>query len=66
METMQYTSGHIHPIEAENGDLVDIVTFCSDWCHQQWCRDTGTAYEGWYGCMEMQSPSICASCESEI
>jgi hypothetical protein len=60
--SMIYTSGHIHLVTDQNGDTVDIVTFCTDGCHKQWCLDTGNSYEGWYGCQEMPSPAVCAQC----
>ena len=62
--SMMYTSGHIHLVTDQNGDTVDIVTFCSDTCHQRWTENTGNKYEGWYGCQEMPSPAVCASCET--
>ena len=60
--SMIYTSGHIHLVTDHNGDTVDIVTFCSDYCHKDWCNVSGVAYDGWYGCQEMPSPAVCAQC----
>lgn len=53
---------HYHCVE-ENGDIVDLVPFCCDACHQQWCRDTGTTYGGWYGAQEGGDyVEFCANC----
>ena len=60
--SMIYTSGHIHLVNDSAGQLVDIVTLCSDSCHKQWCLATGVSYDGWYGCQEMPSPAVCAQC----
>ena len=57
-----FTAGHIHRITDNAGDLIDIVTFCRDSCHRQYCTDTGAAYAGWDGCHEIYSPATCASC----
>jgi len=63
--SMIYTSGHIHLVMDQSGEqTIDIVTLCSDSCHKQWCQDTGNSYDGWYGCQEMPSPAVCASCET--
>lgn len=61
--SMMYTSGHIHLVMDQTGEqTIDIVTFCSDSCHKQWCQDTGNSYDGWYGCQEMPSPAVCTQC----
>ena len=57
---------HIHRHEDSRGDLVELTYFCSDFCHQDWCTDTGTTYEGWDGCHEIYSPAVCASCEEKL
>ena len=59
---LHYTAGHIHRITDNAGELIDIVTFCTDRCHRQYCTDTGAVYGGWDGCNDMQSPATCASC----
>jgi len=48
------------------GQLVDLVPFCSDWCHEQWCRDNGRAYEGWNGAHEHPYNDECDNCEAVI
>lgn len=60
-------SAHIaRYIEDDKGDLIDLVYTCSDSCHHQYCRDTGTPYEGWNGCHEISFSTVCASCETRI
>jgi len=54
---------HIRQLEDARGDLADVIPFCSDSCHREWCQATGTEYGGWDGCHE--SPdynSYCAMC----
>ena len=54
---------HIRQLEDARGDLADVIPFCSDSCHRDWCQATGTEYAGWDGCHE--SPdynSYCAMC----
>ena len=54
---------HIHPIEDDRGDLVDVVSFCSDFCHRAWCRANNKKYDGWYGCQEGgDGEEFCAHC----
>jgi len=58
---------HAFHVEDSRGDLVDLVPFCSDSCHRQWCRDTGAEYRGWNGCMERPDyDQECASCSARI
>lgn len=53
---------HYHFIEFQ-GDLVDLVPFCSDACHQAWCEEEGIEYEGWNGCQEGGDYiEFCANC----
>lgn len=54
---------HIHVITDQRGDMIDVIPFCSDSCHRDWCELTDTPYEGWDGAHE--SPdynSYCAAC----
>lgn len=53
---------HYYEVRDGRGDLVDLVSFCSDWCHQAWCRETGNEYQGWNGCHEHEYREDCASC----
>ena len=54
---------HYHMIEDDTGDLVDIVHFCSDACHRQWCEDNDEKYGGWNGCNEgSDSVEFCDNC----
>ena len=58
----------MHYLEVVLGnELVDVIPFCSDWCHQQYCRAHDMKYEGWNGCHEgSDSAEYCASCLEEI
>ena len=51
---------HIHCIEDEHGDVVDIVSYCSDYCHRE---GEGDKYRGWNGCHEgADYDERCANC----
>ena len=53
---------HVHYVE-EDGELVDIVPFCSDSCHRTWCRENNERYGGWNGVQPGgYSSEWCASC----
>jgi hypothetical protein len=54
---------HYYPIKDATGDLVDLVPFCSDSCHRDWCNDHGAEYGGWNGCQEGGDyAEFCAQC----
>ena len=53
---------HLHHIEDDRGDLVDLVYLCSDSCHRTWCADNGREYQGWNGCHELEYTDWCAWC----
>jgi hypothetical protein len=53
---------HYHFINDTSGDLIDSVTFCSDWCHNSWCQRTGNQYGGWNGCHELEFSTPCVNC----
>ena len=57
---------HEFNIEDSNGDLVDVVAFDCDSCHQAWCRETGNEYKGWNGCHEIQTSTVCAYCNEFV
>jgi len=50
---------HHHRIEDERGDLVDLVTLCSDACHRDYAGDD---YQGWSGCHETEFNDWCQQC----
>jgi hypothetical protein len=50
---------HLHYIEDERGELVDLVEYCSDACNRDHNRD---AYQGWSGCHEAEHTTYCAAC----
>lgn len=53
---------HYHHL-TERGEVVDLVPFCCDACHRDWCEAEGIAYDGWSGCHEGSDyPEWCASC----
>lgn len=50
---------HYHYIE-DDGELVDLIPFCSDSCHRE---HMSLAYDGWNGCHEGgDSAEFCAHC----
>jgi len=54
---------HYHYVEDSRGDVVDLIPFCSDSCHRDYCQEHGLAYGGWSGCQEGgDSPEYCAAC----
>ena len=55
-------------IEDENGELVDAIPLCSDFCHRAYCEEHGIEYQGWNGCKEPDLESItkCAHCDDTI
>ena len=55
-------SAHYHYVEDDQGDLVELVTFCGDWCHRSWCVDHDAIYGGWNGCHEIEYQEPCAQC----
>jgi hypothetical protein len=41
---------HYHELNDANGDLANVIPFCSDACHQDWHRPVHhRKYEGWNG-----------------
>ncbi len=54
---------HYHDIEESNGDLVDLIPYCSDTCHR---LDQGEDYQGWNGCYELQFSEPCSGCGAPI
>jgi hypothetical protein len=57
---------HYHFVEDDGGDVVDVRTFCSDWCHRTWCERNSATYGGWNGCHEQEFSTVCEECEEEI
>jgi hypothetical protein len=54
---------HYFYVDDSDDNLVDVVPFCSDSCHRQWCEATGEDYKGWNGCQEGGDYSAwCAHC----
>ena len=53
---------HYHELDDDQGDLVDLVTLCSDWCHRCWCDGNDAIYGGWNGCHELEFQDSCAQC----
>jgi hypothetical protein len=55
---------HMHFIEDEQGDVVDIVPYCSDYCHRE---GEGDDYQGWNGCREgADYDQACAYCGEKL
>jgi len=55
---------HIHYIEDHNGNVVDIIPFCSDSCHLSYCAEhADLTYDGWNGCHGGgDAEEFCANC----
>ena len=54
---------HYHYLEDDNGELVDVVPFCSDACHRDYCNQTDEDYQGWSGANEgSEEVDYCALC----
>lgn len=53
---------HEHNLTDETGDTVDVVPFCCDNCHREWCESNDVAYDGWSGAHEAESTEWCAWC----
>jgi len=54
---------HLHYIEDSQGDVVDHVVFCSDFCHRQ---NSGESYAGWNGCNEISTSEFCVECGHNV
>ncbi len=54
---------HVH-IDEINGNVVDVIYFCSDACHQQYILNhPDLTYDGWNGCNEGgDSIEFCSNC----
>lgn len=54
---------HYHEIQDDNGDTSDVVPFCSDACHLEWCEARAIPYGGWNGVHDgADNSEYCASC----
>lgn len=50
-------------IEDKDGNLVDLIPFCSDYCHYNYCLEQGIEYSGWNGGYEgADYREYCAQC----
>jgi hypothetical protein len=52
---------HLVLIDDAQGDLVDVRTYCSDFCAQ-----SDDAYAGWNGCNELEFDTPCDECGNLI
>tara|TARA_Y100000296_G_scaffold48509_1_gene55565 strand:- start:248 stop:454 length:207 start_codon:yes stop_codon:yes gene_type:complete len=57
---------HKHDIDDTNGDVMDRVYFCGDYCHRSWCQNQNVDYAGWDGCHELEFDTPCDSCGDTI
>jgi hypothetical protein len=57
---------HYYEVNDSRGDLIDLIVFCSDWCHRNHCEQNGLEYGGWNGCHELEFTDKCAYCESKV
>lgn len=54
---------HYHHVEDAAGDLVDLIPFCCNTCHRNWCQEHGEEYGGWNGAHEGPDyVEFCANC----
>jgi len=55
---------HLQLIEDLDGQLIDVIESCSDYCH----RDSAgiEEYQGWNGCNEAEFNTVCANCGATI
>jgi hypothetical protein len=56
---------HKHDIDGPDGDILDRVYFCSDYCHKSWCQNQDLpeiTYAGWDGCHELEYDAECDTC----
>lgn len=53
---------HYHEIDDAKGDLSELVAFCCDSCHQEWCHINGYDYGGWNGCHGSDVNEYCRNC----
>lgn len=58
---------HKHDIDGPDGDILDRVYFCSDFCHKSWCQNQNLhEYGGWDGCHELEYDTPCEACGENI
>jgi len=48
---------HFVLIDDTYGDVIDLRTYCSDFCAR-----TDAAYAGWHGCNEVEFDTPCDAC----
>ena len=56
---------HIYELRNIDGELVDVVVFCSDFCHREWALLNSKNYQGWNGCHEVNETN-CERCASDL
>lgn len=66
METTTLASVHALPVCDSDGNIVDALYFCSDFCHRQYCDLHGHTYGGWNGCHEVDDPGTCHNCNNAL
>lgn len=57
---------HYYEVNDKRGDLVDVLVFCSDWCHRNYCERGEVEYGGWNGCHELEFTTPCQECGEAI
>jgi len=55
-------SVHYRTVE-QDGDVVDLIPFCTDWCNRDYCLEHNLEYQGWNGCHELTRDEKCAKCD---
>jgi hypothetical protein len=49
---------HLGYIQDNQGDIIDLVIYCSDFCN----KIHNNNYEGWNGCHELRISQPCECC----
>jgi hypothetical protein len=57
---------HKHDINGPDGDILDRVYFCDDYCHRSWCQNQNIDFNGWDGCHELEYDTPCDACDATI
>ena len=57
---------HLFLVEDVDGDLVDQIVFCSDYCHREYTAKENLKYGGWFGCQEISFTQPCAECGATV
>lgn len=59
---------HVFEISDADGCIDDVIYFCSDVCHREWCDEEPEArpYGGWNGAHELPYTVECETCRKTM